>query len=155
VSPEQRKFLMLCIAGFVMGIVICNGISLAMSSGDGGLSLVSERLSEEYGEAAAIAIQVLVTGLVGIVTFGGTIVYYSERFGITSATLIHMVVSIGVMDTVAYILWWFDRTTTGILLFTLYLFMIYLLIWFSILISYRMQIKEVNDILERRRSGKE
>lgn len=153
-TPEQRKFLMLCAAGFVLGIVICNGISLAFASGNAGLSLVSERLSEEFGEAGAITIQVLVTGLVGIATFGGTIVYYSERFGITSATLIHMAIAIGAMDTVAYALWWFDRTVTGILLFTLYLLMIYLLIWVSIVISYCMQIREINEILERRRSEK-
>ena len=90
-----------------------------------------------------------------MVTFGTTIVYYDDRFGITSATLIHMAISLISVAVVSNLLWWTDRTLAGTAFFMVYILMLYLLIWTSMFISCRMDIRRINESIEKRRSGKE
>ena len=151
----NKTILKLAIIGFIMGAFIGNGITAAFASSADGFVIVAPQLSEEYGYVTAIILQTVVSGLLGIITFAGTVVYYSERFSIAAATLIHMSLSMVTMALVSNFLWWTDRTLEGTLLFLLFIFMIYVLIWVSITVSYSIQIRQINEALEKRRSGKE
>lgn len=140
--------------GIVLGMIMCNGITIAFTSGETGLALVAPRLEEEFGLAAAFILQTIVSGILGFVMFATTAVYYSERFSILSATLIHGSIAMVSMALVSYFLWWTDRTVKGTLLFLLFILMIYLLIWFSITLSFKIRVDQINRAIEERRSGK-
>ncbi len=154
-KDNYRKIMMLAIIGFAIGMVVGDGIMFALSSTEDGLSLASPELADEIGYAAAVAVQTIVSGILGMVTFGTTIVYYDDRFGITSATLIHMAISLISVAVVSNLLWWTDRTLAGTAFFMVYILMLYLLIWTSMFISCRMDIRRINESIEKRRSGKE
>ena len=152
---SEAERMMLAIIGFAIGMVVGDGIMFALSSTEDGLSLASPELADEIGYAAAVAVQTIVSGILGMVTFGTTIVYYDDRFGITSATLIHMAISLISVAVVSNLLWWTDRTLAGTAFFMVYILMLYLLIWTSMFISCRMDIRRINESIEKRRSGKE
>ena len=154
-KDNYRKIMMLAIIGFAVGMVVGDGIMFALSSTEDGLSLASPELVDEIGYAAAVAVQTIVSGILGMVTFGSTVVYYDDRFGITSATLIHMAISLISVAVVSNLLWWTDRTLAGTAFFMVYILMLYLLIWTSMFISCRMDIRRINESIEKRRSGKE
>jgi len=153
-NMEGRPIGRLAIIGFLVGMVVGNGITMSFASSSEGISLVAAELADEFGYVPAVIMQTMVSGLAGAVCFGGTYVYQSERYGILSATLIHMALAMCTMIPVANLLWWTDRTLEGSLLFLAFISMIYLLIWVSIYASYRAEVRRINDALEKRRSGK-
>jgi hypothetical protein len=55
---------------------------------------------------------------------------------------------------VSTICWWNGRTLQGALIYLGFLLLMYLFIWFSMFMSYRAQISEINEMIEKRRSEK-
>ena len=141
-------------ASFVIGVVIGDGLTWLICIARGVDGIVAQEMVDEFGEPVAILMQTLLCGFVGVVGFGGTFVYHDERFGITEATLIHGVVIISLMMAVSTICWWNGRTLQGALIFLGFLLLMYLFIWFSMFLSYRAQISEINEMIEKRRSEK-
>ena len=152
---DKATITRLAVFGFFLGMVIGNGITMAFASSSDGIHIVAPNLADEFGEALAIVIQTIVSGLLGAVCFGGTIVFHSERLGLTLATFIHMVLAMSSVLVVGNILWWIDRSLEGNLFFALFMFMIYILIWSSVFISYKVEISKINKSLENRRGRKE
>ena len=151
---SDRKIMMrLGVIGFLLGMLIGNGMTVLFSSGEE-LILVSPELSEEFGYVTAVILQTVISGLVGAIIFSGTMVFYSEGFGITSATFIHMGITLVTMLPMANFLWWTGRTLEGTMVFLGMILIMYLLVWTSVYTSYRIQIQRINESLEKRRSGK-
>ena len=153
-NMDGRPIGRLAIIGFLVGMVVGNGITMSFASSSEGISLVAAELADNLGYVPAVIMQTIVSGIAGAVCFGGTYVYQSERYGILSATLIHMALAMCTMIPVANLLWWTDHTLEGSLLFLAFISTIYLLIWVSIYASYRAEIRKINEALEKRRSEK-
>jgi hypothetical protein len=66
-----------------------------------------------------------------------------------------MVVAYATMIPIANILWWTGRTVEGNVVIIAMTLCMYVMIWFSVCMSYRIEIQKINESLERRRSGKE
>ena len=151
----EKTVLKIALIGFLLGVLAADGIAFVFGSVDGDISFVAPELAAQYGEAAAIALQTILGGLMGVVTFTGTLVYHSERYSLLAATLIHMAIAMAAVLSVAYFLYWIRHTLESCLLFLFIMFIIYAVIWFSVYISYRIQIQQINESLERKRSGKQ
>lgn len=151
---EGRPIGQLAVIGFLVGMVVGNGITMSFASSSEGISLVAAELADEFGYVPAVILQTIVSGIAGAICFGGTYVFQSEKYGILSATLIHMALAMCTMIPVANLLWWTDRTLEGSLFFLAFISMIYLLIWVSIYSSYKAEVRKINDALEKRRYGK-
>ena len=149
-----RYLLRMGIPGFVIGMLIGNVLTLTFSAMQGETFLVAPALAEELGEVPAVILQCLLSGLVGFVGTVGTFVYYDERIGHSAATIAHCLMCLAVFLPTAHILWWSDRTLEGALLFAALIICMYALMWFAVYTQSRIQIKEINRMLEERRSGK-
>ena len=154
-TDGNRLMLRMAVIGFIMGVVFGDAITMLFASTPDHLAFVSQDMSDRYGDTAALIIQSLVSGIVGFIAFYGTIVYYDERFNIITATLIHMAISLTALLSAGYFLGWIGTTIEDLMLFLVLPLVMYFMIWFSVYISYRMKIEQINEALERRRSGRE
>ena len=153
-NGDRRLLITLGIMGFILGMVMCNGITIMFASTADRIVIVAPELSDMFGEPLAIFLQTLIGGVIGLVAFSATIVYYDERFNLIAATLIHMVISMTVLLLGAYFLKWIGPTVGELLLFLILPLTIYVLIWFSVYVSYRVQVRQINEALEKRQSGR-
>lgn len=154
-NEDRRTTLMLSVIGFILGMFMCTGITMMFASTADHIVLVAPELSERFGKTLAIIVQMIIGGIIGAVAFVSTKVYYDERLSIVAATLIHMAISMSVLLIGGYFLEWVGHTVEELMLFMILPVCIYVLIWFSVYMSYRIQIRQINESLERRRSGKQ
>ncbi len=144
----------LTIAGFFLGMIIGDAITAVFASSDG-IVFAAPELTEQFGYIPAVIIQTVLSGILGAIAFGVTIVYHMEKYSILAATCIHMVAAYATMIPIANILWWTGRTVEGNVVIIVMTLCMYVMIWFSVYMSYRIEIQKINESLERRRSGKE
>ena len=98
----------------------------------------------------AILIQVLAEGLYGVIAFGGTFVYYIEEWGMLKATLAHfLMLSVSFFLMAFFLKWYTFYSPTAILVFCLCFAAAYFMIWLLEYLSYKSQIKKINDGLTR------
>ncbi|MBQ7700927.1 MAG: DUF3021 domain-containing protein [Candidatus Methanomethylophilaceae archaeon] len=154
-DDDNRFMLKMAILGFVMGVIMGDAITMLFASTSDQLIFVSQSLSDRFGDTMAFIIQSLVSGVVGFIAWYSTKAYYDERFSIIAATLIHMVITMSALIIAGYFLGWIGPNAEGLLMFLVLPLVIYTMIWFSIYMSYRMKIQQINESLKRRRSGKE
>ena len=151
----DRPVVNLSILGCVIGILWGYGLTLAFNMEYDIVSVVHPNLSDEFGMAGAVIIQTILSGLAGAASFGCMRVYFSERFSILEATLIHATVTIAVWMTTSNVCWWVGRSLKGNLVFLTISVLMYLMIWTIISVSYMMQIRQINELLEKRRRNQE
>ncbi len=153
-NDTMKMLLKMGIPGFVIGMIIGFMLTFIFSMMNGEGFIVAPALVSEIGEVPALIVQALLSGTVGFVGTVGTFVYYSERIGLTLASLLHCLMCLAVFIPTAHILWWSDRTLEGALLFAGMIVCMYALIWFSVYISSAVQIQRINKALEEKRSRK-
>ena len=148
-----KDLIRLAVVGFVLGIIIGDIMVVAFTASEG-ISLAAPELIEEFGYVPAVILQTLLSGVLGCICFGATIVYYKDEYSILEATCIHMVISFFTLIPISNFLWWTGRVMEGNIVVLAMGVCAYVMIWFSVYMSYRIQIQKINEALERRNSGK-
>ena len=151
IDKDTVKLIALC---FIIGAVIGNSIAWMISLGYGAAAVVAPEFVDEMGEPLAIVIQTLLCGLMGVFGLAGSRIYNSDRFGILQATAMHACLIIPFVMLTDYICWWTGRSVDGTLVFGGVMVMVYITIWITMYISYRAQVKQINQLLEERRSDR-
>jgi len=151
---KKDLFIHLASIGFTLGVFGCGLISAViatLTAGDGSIHFCNPEFLEMIGDPTlAILLQVLAEGLYGVIAFGGTFVYYIEEWGMMKATLSHFLMLSVSFFLMAYFLKWYTiYSPTAILVFSLCFVTAYALIWFLEYLSYKSQIKKINDGLTR------
>jgi hypothetical protein len=154
-NDTMRTLLKMGIPGFVIGAIIGYMLTFIFSMMNGEGFLVAPELVREIGEVPAYIVQIVLSGTVGFVGTVGTFVYYSERIGLTLASLSHCLMCLAVFIPTAHVLWWTDRTLEGALLFTGMIVCMYALMWFAVFVSNKVQIDDINRKIEDRRSKRQ
>jgi len=155
VNSEGKKILMLAVMGFVLGALLEFFMVMLFASTDDGLVLIDPGLAERYGEPLTLALQIIIPGTMGAVNVATTRIYDSERFNILSATLTHMVIVLTATLSTGWFMGWFGPSLTGTVMFTLAMLVGYFFIWFMIYINTKKKTDLINELLEKRRDGKE
>lgn len=148
-----KDLIRLAVVGFVLGIIIGDILVVAFTASEG-ISLAAPELIEEFGYVPAVILQTLLSGVLGCICFGATIVYYKDEYNILEATCIHMVIAFCTLIPISNFLWWTGRVMEGNIVVLAMGVCAYVVIWFSVYMSYRIQIQKINEALERRNSGK-
>ena len=148
-----KDLIRLAVVGFVLGIIIGDIMVVAFTASEG-ISLAAPELIEEFGYVPAVILQTLLSGVLGCICFGATIVYYKDEYSILEATCIHMVIAFFTLIPISNFLWWTGRVMEGNIVILAMGICAYVMIWFSVYMSYRIQIQKINEALERRNSGK-
>ena len=100
-----KDLIRLAVVGFVLGIIIGDIMVVAFTASEG-ISLAAPELIEEFGYVPAVILQTLLSGVLGCICFGATIVYYKDEYNILEATCIHMVIAFCTLIPISNFLWW-------------------------------------------------
>ena len=126
-----KKTMLLGLAGFVLGVLICIGFMLARSS---------------EGLKAAFP-NLVISGIYGAVAMGSSIVYDVEKWSITRATATHFLLVFALYFLLVISMGWFSLSDPVFWIVVGTMVAVYILIWLLQYLSYRRQIREMNDEL--------
>ena len=151
-SSRSIKRIML---GFVIGMAAGNLIAALFSYVPGGNHLiVSELLLEKAGsESKAFLIQTLLSGVLGAVGMGGTVIYELENWNLLSCALTHFSLIFGVYVLIALHLGWITFSLKDIAGMAFLMGIAYLIVFLIMLARYRKAVHELNEILEKKRNS--
>lgn len=146
----RKKVFILAWIGFFLGMLA--GALIAWFA-DG--SLVNPRLAAWTGsETASVILQALISGLLGAVAMGGTMVYEIERWSLAACTATHYLMTELSYVTIALVLGWVESLEGLLIMLTIQL-VIYVVIWLIMYRRYQIQIRELNELLKKSKSEQE
>ena len=132
-----KKTMLLGLAGFVLGVLICIGFMLARSS---------------EGLKAAFP-NLVISGIYGAVAMGSSIVYDVEKWSIARATATHFLLVFALYFLLVFSMGWFSLSDPVFWIVVGAMVAGYILIWLLQYLSYKRQIREMNDELKKLKPG--
>ena len=133
-----KKGFIVGLIGFPVGIVV-GVVFLFIGSGEAG---------SEWG-AAMIALHILLSGILGGVSMGSSVVYEAESWSVTRCTLTHFVVTFTTMLTIGFSLGWFHLGDISSYIFIGCMLVGYFMIWIIMYAISKKQAKELDEDLKR------
>ncbi len=140
-----NKFMIKALIGLVLGMII--GIAFWMGFGN---------TAGSTGNAALI-LHLLVSGFLGIISMGGSVVYEIESWSLLKATLSHYFACMAVFILSSLLLGWFPNLT-GLAVMYLIMTFIYACIWIGESMYWKKTINSINEKLndiQRQEDGHE
>ncbi|MDR2105947.1 MAG: DUF3021 domain-containing protein [Coriobacteriales bacterium] len=136
--------------GIAIGVVILLGVSFAV--GDGRLHPVTPAmLAWMPDELTASFWQFVLCGILGAACSGSSPIFEIERWSLTRQTIVHFLVLMSVLITVASVCGWTSPTgfsLEGTLIYLAIAVLVYLVIWTSMTLYWRNWVKKANARLK-------
>ena len=147
----KKKLFLRAGIGFLFGVAF--GVLISVLSTLGGtVRLYSDALFARTGSAAAsIVLQLFFSGLYGALCMGGTIVYEIEEWPLLRVTLTHFLICMVPYLPISLLLGW-NTGLVELLIVIGVMTVIYFIIWLIMFLRYRAQVRELNNILQRRKA---
>lgn len=144
-----KKIIKLAAIGFLVGMAVGNLIAIIFSYFSGGETLVfAPELVEKTGSAAgALALQTLMSGLLGAINFGSVILYDLERPPLTLVSIIHCTICLAAYFPIAFYLHWISPAAKGIGLMACIMIAAYMVIWLIMYVRCRIEVRKMNELL--------
>lgn len=135
--------------GFMVGVVMTSVITTLVIS-DGNIHFVTPGFMKFIGNPlAAFIIHSLVCGILGTIMLGSAYIYEIDRWTLLKATIIHFIVIVISFYLTVFFLRWFAPTNIKAIITSLIIFIVtYTIIWLIMYLSYKSQIKEINQNLK-------
>lgn len=133
--------------GFLLGIAVGNLMTGLMS----GPGLVASELLARIGSVhAAFLLQTLLTGLLGAVSFAGTLLYEIEGWPLLRTAVVHYLIIELVYLPIGFFLGWYARAGEALVWLAICA-VVYLIIFLILSLIYRRQVKELNEWNDQRK----
>ena len=137
--------------GFILGVAVCSIITAITSDG----TQVAPAFANAVGSAKwAVLLQLLLAGLCGAISMGGTVLYDVDRLPLSLGTLFHCLLCVIPFVSLALLLHWVEGTV-GALVFAFAQIAAFFVIWLILFLLYRKQIRELNAIQNKNLSKTE
>ncbi|MGI6781725.1 MAG: DUF3021 domain-containing protein [Acholeplasmataceae bacterium] len=146
----MKKILIIRIVlGFIVGAIMGNLITLLVNLGYGeGASVVSPHQVEALGEVLAIILQTILSGLLGIIGFGGISFYDIESWSLLKATIAHSVSILIGFIVVFTVLQWVPFTFVSCLIIAVIVLVVYAIIWLIMYLIWKKEVEKMNEDLK-------
>ena len=134
--------------GFLAGMVIGLLISWAVS---GGGALAGPKSVALFGSVpAAVVMMLLLSGVLGAVSMGGTAVYEIERWPVALSSVTHFLMIALSYTPIALLLGWVQGLPELLAMLGIML-AVYLVIFLVMFMRYRAEVRKLNELLEKSR----
>ena len=148
----KKTILQLLYIGFTLGFfigVIATALIVTIVTGDGNLHLYTSNFEQAISNPlAAFLIHSITCGILGMVITGAVTIYEIDDWDLLPATIVHFFVILSSFYSTAFFLRWFSPANTKAVSISFAMFIInYTVIWISQYLSYKAQIKEINQKL--------
>ena len=130
-----KKAVLLGVAGYVLGVLI--GVIVILT----GLS--------DAGHASVP--YVLLCGIPGCITMGSTVIYDVEKWSLVRATATHFAVCFVTYYALAFLMGWLRFGDRLFWIITAAMVVGYVIIWLVMYLTYKRQIRKMNEELKRLR----
>ncbi len=157
---KKTKFIMLASIGFGIGVitgVMITAFSATMEYNDGNLWLCSREFIESVGNPlVAFTIQAIMSGVYGIFSVGGMMIYQIEEWGLMKCTVIHYLIIMGGYFLLAFSMRWFGPSDiVTIIYMSISMTIGFFIIWLINFLKAKKVLKELNMELKEFKAMKE
>jgi hypothetical protein len=116
--------------------------------GDGNFYSVSTYLVNHTStRIAAVIIQYLISGIIGLSFAAYTVIFEMDRWSILGQTVLHFVINSIVMYAAGFLCGWFPHTVASTLIWFGVFILVYLIFWFAFTMYYKKKTQEINKVL--------
>jgi hypothetical protein len=148
----MKKVILRTVCGLPVGIAIGHVITVLISlmNGGGDYYACAPAFVELIGnEAAAVAVQTLLCGIMGMAFAGASIIWESEKLSIVAQTGICFGIYAAVLLPVAYFANWMEHSLVGVLSYIAIFVGVFVITWMSQYLAWRGRIKAINANLNK------
>ena len=134
-NPLVKKGLIVGLIGFAVGVPVGIAFLLIFSPTDWGTMM--------------IALHLFLSGVLGGVAIGSSVVYEAESWSVTRCTLTHFVITFGTMAAIGFPMGWYalDDISTYIMFGSM--FVGYVMVWLIIYLISKKQTEELDEELKK------
>ena len=143
----MKKALLRGLIGFPIGVTIGYAITIltSLALGKGHYSPVVPEMAEQFGsEIAAVVIQFVLCGVMGVAFAAMSVIWENERLNLAAQSGVNFLLSVCTMIPIAYVCCWMEHSLSGVLNYLAIFAGIYASIWVAMFFVYRARIKEIN-----------
>ena len=127
--------------GFIVGLI---GFAVGVPVG---LAFLLMNASEEHS-VTFIALQLILSGVLGGIALGSSVVYEAESWSVTRCTVTHFVVTFATYFTIGFSMGWFPLDDIGTYIMIGSMFVAYFMIWLIMYLISKKQAKELDEELK-------
>lgn len=151
----RKKILIRCAFGFLFGMVMMYLVPPLLNHSPFGRTIYSDALLAHLGSpTAATLVTLLVMGLFGSLCISGTLFYEIERWPLAVATAAHYLsMSLGYLIPNWLLRW--NMPWKLFLIVEGFMALGFVLIWLVMYLHYKAQVRELNELTERRKKREE
>ena len=131
----RNRFINKALLGLLLGIIV--GVAFWVTS---------DAASQGAGNTELI-IHLVMSGWLGLIAMGGSVVYEIESWGLCRATIVHYSLTMADFVLVSLLLKWFPDWSS-LLIMLLIMTVIYALIWFGEMLYWKKTVRKINKQLE-------
>ncbi len=144
-----RKILKRAGLGFILGAIVGALIVIFMGLfSDGSIKLPGTALAIGGSEAGGLLVQMLVSGLFGMIPMAGVTFYDLESWGLLKQAVVHYLSYMTAFILIGLFMGWVEPTVTDIG-FMAGIFAVYhAIIWLIMYARYKAEVKELDVLLE-------
>lgn len=146
-----QKALLRGIIGFPIGVTIGYAITIfaSLAVGGGNYSPVVPAMADMCGsEIAAVMLQFILCGIMGMVFAAMSVAWESERLNLAAQSALHFVVSVSTMIPIAYVCFWMEHSWGGVLSYIGVFMGIYASMWVVMYLIYRSHVNQINKKIQ-------
>ena len=140
-----KKAVILGAIGMILGIFV----------GAGFWYLMSGEVPEASTGLSAMVLHLLLSGVLGMVANGSSVIYEIEEWSIVRATITHFIISMGIFYVIAFSLGWFSPADPACWIMSAILVFVYFMIWMVHSLIFKYKVKRMNEELRKWKSKRE
>lgn len=147
VLEMKKQAILRGLLGFPLGVAMGQFITVAASaaSGYGTYSAVMPEFAAELGsELGAVALQMLLCGLMGAAFGAASVIWQLERWSIAAQSAAYFAVGAAAMLPAAYIAHWMERSAVGFAVYFGIYAGIFAAVWLGQYLSLRARLRRLN-----------
>jgi hypothetical protein len=141
----RKRLIKKSLAGLVVGAIVGHLITLLVNYLSRGEFLICmPKLTESCGHTGAIVVQTLLSGIFGMISFGGMCIFDIEDWSLLRASTVHCMLILVSFLTAGLLLHWFSFDLIPILIMTGFIIVVYALIWLIMYAVWKVEIRQMN-----------
>lgn len=144
---KMKKLIIRLIVGFVVGAGIGDLIAFLLSALSGGDGIVAAELVTKTGTAGAIILQTFLSGVLGLVSIGGMLLYEIDKWSLAKATVVHFVSISACFVGSSLILHWFPLQFAYYAISVGAMTVGFFIIWLCMYLAWKKEVRKMNEEL--------
>ena len=143
----KNKIAIYLIVGFTVGAAIGDLIAFLSATLSGGEGIVAAELVTKIGLVGAIVLQTFLSGILGLISIGGMLLYEIEKWSLAKATIVHFLSIAICFVGISLVLRWFPVKFSYYAVALGAMAVGFVIIWVIMYLKWKKEVREMNEEL--------